>query len=427
METKAVSDKLPVELIFEILTRLPVKSLVRFMCVSKYWHSLISSREFIKCHLQKSSQTSDTAHQRLIFSTSMYIVFNPELKECDLNSALYLPLTEATNMEYPTYESIPHPTNCCPSPTNSEDFQQNFEMYEAKAVKVLGSCNGLVCIATPERDLFLWNPSIGKYKKLPDSGLEFEYSDSKSVYNCVPAYGFGYDELHDDYKVVAILGHCLALDPDEEVVKVYSQRTNSWKRIEDSKNCLPLKDWCVNNIIGGTLLNGKLHWTATFGSHYHRSEKKIISFDLASETFGEVELPENMGQPIYPEDPFYRWTIGGLRGGCLILLCDHNQEKTDLDVWIMMEYGVRQSWKKVVSVRYAEYREYMCKFDILVQPVFSSKKGEILLKLGSKLVLYNPQDNSWRELHISNMPDESGFLKVDIYDESLVLLDANDG
>ncbi|GAV63524.1 F-box domain-containing protein [Cephalotus follicularis] len=45
---------LPFELVFEILSWLPVESLLRFKCVSKQWYSLIRDPGFIKKHLVQS-------------------------------------------------------------------------------------------------------------------------------------------------------------------------------------------------------------------------------------------------------------------------------------------------------------------------------------------------------------------------------------
>uniref|UniRef100_A0A1S4B203 F-box/kelch-repeat protein At3g06240-like n=1 Tax=Nicotiana tabacum TaxID=4097 RepID=A0A1S4B203_TOBAC len=116
------SFEIPIELITEILSRLPVKSLLRFRCVSKYWLSLISSPEFAYTHLG--------------IAANSYPVKKPR-----------------------------------------------------GYVRIVGSVNGLVCLVIEEKYFLLWNPSIRKFKKLPDPrGGDYIM------------YGFGYDEFHDDYK-----------------------------------------------------------------------------------------------------------------------------------------------------------------------------------------------------------------------------------
>ena len=53
-----VSHYVPLELINSILPRLPVKALIRFLCVSKEWSALINSSNFIKKQLNHSIETN---------------------------------------------------------------------------------------------------------------------------------------------------------------------------------------------------------------------------------------------------------------------------------------------------------------------------------------------------------------------------------
>src|SRR4051812_32733503 len=57
---------LPEDLVVEILLRLPVRSLLQFKCICKFWKTLISDPKFAKRHLQIS--TASLIHQRLFFS-----------------------------------------------------------------------------------------------------------------------------------------------------------------------------------------------------------------------------------------------------------------------------------------------------------------------------------------------------------------------
>jgi len=51
--------ELSVELVTEVLVRLPVKSLVRFRCVCKAWCSRITSPDFASLHLDRYQNHDD--------------------------------------------------------------------------------------------------------------------------------------------------------------------------------------------------------------------------------------------------------------------------------------------------------------------------------------------------------------------------------
>ncbi|XP_027120892.1 F-box/kelch-repeat protein At3g23880-like [Coffea arabica] len=235
------------------------------------------------------------------------------------------------------------------------------------------------------------------------------------------AYGFGYDELHDDYKLIAFFRASPFENAEGQVVEIYSQRTNSWKRNEYSIN------YPIWQLKGGCFVGGKLHWNANFRPEEedrYRPRKvvgKIVSFDLAHETCGVIEFPENYKGKSSGKG----WSIGVLGEGCLAFLWIQIPE---VDVWIMTDYGATQSWTKMCSIRYPAGLECRIGFDIDVQPVFLTKRGELLLKLESSLVLYNPEDGTYKNLDMRyKLRYLPGFLKVVMYDESLVLLDAHDG
>ena len=69
--------------------------------------------------------------------------------------------------------------------------------------------------------IYLWNPSVRKFKKLPDPCL----GNSKFV-----KMGFAYHSENNDYKVVRILSP----PSSAQVVEVYTLSSGSWRRFEVS-------------------------------------------------------------------------------------------------------------------------------------------------------------------------------------------------
>ncbi|CAH1453017.1 unnamed protein product [Lactuca virosa] len=261
------------EIIIEILSRLPVESLLRCKSVCKLWRSMISDSHFVKSHLALSTSNNRYTHHRLILHTSPRI----NLKSSPLYDVLYAESVNLLEHDYP----LKHPY---------------------KSIWIAGSCNGLLFIAVEDDDLFLWNPGTRKSNRLPDVG--FNVRSGSYV-----LYGFGYDESKDDYKVVGISCVFISGGNYNIRVKIYSMKFGNWKNIGAFPHGIPLDD-------SGKLSNGALHWAASqdFGSFY---SWRIISLDLAKETYGEIL------QPVYDED-----------------------------VWVMKVYGVKDSWTKLVSIPY---------------------------------------------------------------------------
>lgn len=254
---------LPEVIIEIILSKLPVKILLRFKCVSKSWLSLITSETLIKTHFQNSLQNTCFPHSRVIIG-------HEPLYQCSLQSLLNEPLSVAA---IPLHDPLKMNRN-----------------------KFLGCCNGIVCVMVSWRDFVFWNPSTRVSKKIPELGL----GDEKE--SRVLTAGFGWDESRDDYKVVVVIVHD---DPPKPAIcKVYSSKARSWKIVESSHD-LEEMGFTFNFQTAGTFVNGKLLWVVG-----RDRREGIICFDLKSESFAMMEPP-----------PFhlYRWTRPrlGVLGGCL--------------------------------------------------------------------------------------------------------------
>ncbi|KAL0303033.1 UNVERIFIED_CONTAM: F-box protein CPR1 [Sesamum radiatum] len=350
---------LPEEIVEEILSRLPVKSLLKFRCVSRSWCSLIGSKEFIKTHLEKSTKNTNFTHHRLVLN---FFPPNNTLKHCSLQSLLDEPVADAFAFDSPMY--------------NPDD-----------SIRVVGCCNGLICILIGRKRFFLWNPSTRMSKKLPDIDDKLKHGD-------ITKFGFGFDDS-GDYKVFAVLSVFWITGKYQSTENVYSLKTNSWRRIKD-------RDGGGSFNEGGKFVNGRLHWGVKL---FRDLRWDIVSFDLEREVYGVVE------QPSYPQGGFKRSL--GVLDGCLCVLCDYCGNS--LDVWLLKEYGTRESWSKVLTIPYPRHA-WAGPFST---PLCIRPEGAILVVNGFIWVVYCPKDNGFSTARIVNFDEIRG---ADMFIESLVSL-----
>ncbi|KAM3396167.1 hypothetical protein P3S68_005173 [Capsicum galapagoense] len=309
----------PTEIVTEILSRLPVKSLLRFKSVLKSWSSLICSPEFTKYHLSLSANNNKDYTNHSV----LWRIAQPEL---NLEESLVM---EETNLDY-------HMKN------------------SGIACVIEGSVNGLICLVNEAKELFRWNPAVRKYKKLPDFSTKL-----KDDGQCT--YGFGYDDIHDDYKVVCIFSvTCYPRNFQE--INIYSLKDDSWRTVHCSRRV--------------TRIDIKSGWS-------------ITSFHLSNEKWRKVE------RPYYGEED--KFLVLGVLESNLSMIS--NNSTTHVDVWVMKECENKESWRKIFTVNYSLYPvDYLFSHSF-----FLSKRREFLLMVHDKIMIYNPKDNISNSLHINEL------------------------
>ncbi|CAA0821223.1 Unknown protein [Striga hermonthica] len=350
----------PDDIIAEILSRLPVKSLVRFKCVSKSWRALISGDQFVRAHLRISKDSPNFTGQKII---ATILLPSGGLKQVDLRTLLHGPHADATESRFPMK-----------NPGNS--------------VRIVGCCDGLVCLAVDGKQFSLWNPCTGNYKKLP------EVDDDNMNCLFISKYGFGFDYGSCDYKVLGIMTGFSGPNRYQIMAKVYNLKADSWKKVEIFNDGLPTDD-------AAKFVGGKLHWGKKVGLNW-----EIVSFDLATETLGKVEPPSGF-------EGFFSASLGIL-GGCLCVLRDFRE--MNLDVWVLQHYGVGDSWVKMASIHY----DIICcvlRKGPYPEPLCMGPTGEVLLVCGSSFVIWDP---SGGRLRCPKTMKFGAFVEADVYTESLV-------
>ncbi|KAI3713767.1 hypothetical protein L1987_72353 [Smallanthus sonchifolius] len=321
--------EIPPEIITNILHRLPAKSLGRFRRVSKNWLAQISEPQFIKAHQNTHN------HNHLI---------------CDsINGSLY---------------SIP--------------FNQHEENPKKLTLKLPrsdlfifhGSCNGLVLGSADDfvnaHSLIVLNPTTKEFVELPES----DYEMINNLLEIDIMYGFGYDSLTDDYKVVTIsyFHYNYLIPPDNMSVHVYSLRNKTWKWVIDSPY-----DHSHGKSLPGVFVNGFLHWIANKGSDHL---PVIVAFSLADEKFSEVASP-NLGDNDIMSRSDCRLVVGGEKLGIFV----------EDEMWLMNEYAVRESWSKILIHGFNEIP--------VVEPKIFCDDGKIVLVSGDRMWIYDVEGKSF--------------------------------
>ncbi|KAI3881879.1 hypothetical protein MKX03_018711 [Papaver bracteatum] len=150
-------------------------------------------------------------------------------------------------------------------------------------------------------------------------------------------------------------------------VEVYSLRSNSWKKIPyDIAYDFLLGDKAIKHVV----YNGALHWVGSScvslreGWELSITESiVIISFDVETDSFKEVALTRELQKSLsYDHSTIHdHWgqlstdIFLGTFGGCLAILqggqlYSARNNNGDVSIWVMKDYGVKESWGKMFSV-----------------------------------------------------------------------------
>ncbi|KAE8021746.1 hypothetical protein FH972_007611 [Carpinus fangiana] len=359
---------LPEDLLLEILSRLPVKSLMRCKCVSKSWYALVTNPSFITKHLKTSHNLNRGA--------------------AILRLGGGLDQLRLSTLSNETLEV-----------SGDVDISQFFQ-DEVSVVSMFGPCNGILCLSGTrwkKRDghidydrLVLWNPATRESKILAP------FPRKPKIYS-VSHLGFGFDPKTNDYKVVRIMNfgyHCK--------VQVYHLSTNSWRVLDSS----PIPSYLLHPPRFSSYLNGVYYWLARVHDYSYMGRQLLLSFDMSNEVFQEVLPPPPEGCNCIDQDiAVINETV------TLILPCNFDIElKVWIEIWVLNECGVERTWTKILTIR---------QISVFWDLIQLREDGLVVLTEKDQcLVLYDPRTQEARNLQIY----EARSAQLVSYTESLVLL-----
>ncbi|XP_052179115.1 F-box protein At3g07870 [Diospyros lotus] len=367
---------LPQEIAMDILSRLPITSLLQFRFVNRGWNRLSRDPDLVEL------QFSQTARE------NPFLIFH-----CDnpLRNQLYF-LALSGGQESAIAKKIQTP------------FWEAMPEFD-----VIASCNGLLCLSDSlyGDPLFVYNPFTRQHRELPKSR---QFDDQEVV------FGFGFHPVSNEYKVVKIIHYWNQYDAfprrrrfripglRRSEVQVFSLNgSRNWKSL--GKVPYPLERRSSE-----ALVNGRLHWlTQPLRRPGLRRSCGIVSFDIADEQFREVARPDCGGL----NRTNYHLVV---LGGCLAaVVCFHHYR---FEIWVMKEYDVKESWVKEFNIKDGSPRFMKSQtrhpYGIwkhasgqrIARVVCMLENGNILIEYrGGVLVSHDPISGTSEKLAVQGLPD----------------------
>ncbi|KAF7027259.1 hypothetical protein CFC21_039319 [Triticum aestivum] len=349
---KAPSPELPDELVLEVMTRLPVKSLMRFKCVSKAWRTTISDPSFVRSHLKISACRWEQNPSFLIA---------PHTLDRDIQGTIF--------------------------PGNIGFYQWQQGVSEARLVhdrdlfrlaRFFSHCDGLVLVPTGTK-VFLFNPATRDVLTLPESSR-----------NKVPSFihhpiGFGRDPRTGMYKVVRSLfgsTDCKTgiVSMGMEVCTVGGPAPPQWREIAGDQPYAPVSSVPAQSVKGG------VYWIVD-DTNFEPRPRGLLRFDLVDEAFNFISLPSDLsdlGDDDNDDDGDNEHFNLSVLHGELSLTGYRVKEPNDVHrlvvVWVLMEDGASSVWEP----RYTLYVMDPC------HPI-AFLPGTLMLRFNRKLCLYDLQ------------------------------------
>ncbi|CAN7093911.1 unnamed protein product [Brassica rapa subsp. narinosa] len=233
-EDRSQPSNIPNDLTMEILSRLPVNSIVRFGCVSKRWSSLTRLPNFNNLFMSSRKP-------RLLLVT-----FSTGLKKY----GILFPQHQNPDGSYPPFYSFQIKNINHPTYDRSESVQ------------------GLILLP----GFKIWNPTVRQFSSLPPPN---EHNPNQ---NC-KCY-LGYDPLEGKHKVLCIVH-------SEEVWVLTLGAQESWR--------IPTKGIPKHYPEAyGPCINGVLYYKAHLFDYDW--QEIIMSFDVKSESFSPIKYPKALSR-----------------------------------------------------------------------------------------------------------------------------------
>ncbi|XP_056866552.1 F-box protein At2g38590-like [Raphanus sativus] len=311
IETTTKISDLPVNLLEEILSRVPLKSTRAVRLTCKEWEALSKSRSFLKMRIDKLSTLKE--------GESLMIAM------MDYN--LYLTRVVLGGIdEDPIIE--------CQDRLTCLDKQNK--------ISQVFHCDGLLlCVLKDDVTKYIvWNPYLGQTRSIESTYSHRSYRWYRF------AYALGYEDKSSSsrgYKLLRFIDKYYDRPTHQySCYEIYDFNSSTWKTLDITPH------WRILLGQPGVSLKGNTYWPASKSNKKDLLDDHIICFDFTSESFGPLlRLPFDAKDDV---------TLSCVRGEKLAVLLTHNRYPRDYEIWISTKIEAEKvSWTKFLTVETGVY------------------------------------------------------------------------
>ncbi|XP_026388623.1 putative F-box protein At5g52610 [Papaver somniferum] len=298
-------------LLYEILSRLPAKSLMRFKCVCKQWQSLIhKDGSFMDLHFKRSKT-----------------LCNFSVGGGGISLIMRWPKWHSHKFGVSSVELLLSKRRVA---TAQREREVPISGAASSFPFVFGAVNGLISLVNRSANsVSILNPSTGQSTSWIQSMIKQQHQNLYEKIqvidedgHCVSRqiqyvnsnwYYFGYDPLTMEHKVVLFwikeiydrLGVFLRSENICEVMTVDGRQHNknnlSWRRIDDEFVLPPTIS--PSEFTSSVYANGSIYWLRNDRKQHSVTEPLIVEFNVGSEKFRVISIPKYIIKQI--RYPFY--------------------------------------------------------------------------------------------------------------------------
>ncbi|KAL5731511.1 hypothetical protein ACHQM5_004232 [Ranunculus cassubicifolius] len=372
---------LPWGIICSILSRLPLKSIGQFMCVSKSFCGIKNDSYFVELHMRNAKfqpvnyilkEIPEFAEFRKQF---YFPTENPDISRDDQDKTLYLVGEEKENMNMTKIQII--------------------DELRHETLRLVGSCNGLLCFSRGKDDrlsesIIIYNPITREYMQVPATSSNV--GPMYSAFNV--RISFVFDAISRKYKLVVI--HCVNRYGKGLEAYILTLGEDSW-RIWKLSSELQFRKFSEDE--KSVLFNGSLYWIVEniTGSAPMRV---LLSMEISSEKFQVISMNDPILQN--PPTPCTHYFLLNSGNSLELAVHDYSDKQKRMNVWVLVDTK-RGIWRHQSTHYLGRFLEY--------------KKDPKKFPCKKKIEMSDPEYYNCRMK--KNAGGDSLLVEYDYFDESL--------